>query len=106
VTLALHKLADGFTLTSLFSQNGMNRRSSLAGLLLVAAATPLGCAVKSLGLRGLPPAAEAALLGFAAGSFIYIGAADILPRIHKTEDKTTLGYFAMGLIGLAALKNL
>ncbi len=106
VALALHKLADGFTLTTLFAQSGLSRGRSLAGLLMIAAATPLGCAAKALGLGGLPPTTEAGLLGFAAGSFIYIGATDILPRIHKTEDKTSLGYFAMGLIGLAALKSL
>lgn len=106
VALALHKLADGFTLTSLFVQSGLSRGRSLAGLLMIAAATPLGCAAKALGLGGLPPSAEAGLLGFAAGSFIYIGATDILPRIHKTEDKTALGYFTIGLVGLAALKNL
>lgn len=104
IALGLHKLADGFTLTSLFGQSGFSRTKTLTGLVFVALATPIGCAVDAFGFGGLPPSAEAAMLGFAAGSFIYIGAADILPRLHKNEDKTSLAFFGMGLVGLAALK--
>jgi zinc transporter ZupT len=106
LALALHKVADGFTLTSLFGQAGYTHRRSLALLTFVALTTPVGAFLAASGYSHLPASAEAALLGFAAGSFIYIAAADILPRIHKNRDLPGLAYFCLGLFGLAALRIL
>ena len=106
LALALHKIADGFTLTSLFQQAGYSQEKSLWALSGVAAATPLGVYLSWRGFGGLPPSAEAALLGFAAGSFIYIAAGDILPRLHKSRDTAGLAFFGLGMIGMAALKIL
>jgi zinc transporter ZupT len=107
LALALHKIADGFTLVSLFHQAKFSRRKTLRPLVLVALATPLGawlCAGASL--SAMPAVLEASLLGFAAGSFIYVAAADILPRMHRGGDKGAVGYFAAGLVGMAALRLL
>lgn len=107
LALALHKVADGFTLVSLFQQAKFSRRKTLRLLVLVACATPLGaylCANASL--SGMPPALEASLLGFAAGSFIYVAAADILPRMHRGGDKFAAVWFAAGLVGMGALRLL
>ena len=38
------------------------------------------------------------LLGIIAGIFFYIGAADILPRIHKVKDLICWIAFAFGLL--------
>lgn len=106
LALALHKVADGFTLTSLFRQSGYTRRGSMAGTALVAAATPVGAALARWTSFNMPIKVEAGLLGFAAGSFIYIAAADIFPRLHRDEDKGGLIYLACGVAGMAALKFL
>lgn len=106
LALALHKIADGFTLTSLFAQSGYSPPRTFWTLTAVAAATPLGSGLSALGFLSLPVAAEAALMGFAAGSFIYIAAADILPRLHKFEDKTGILYFGLGMLGMSAIKIL
>ncbi|MBI4375444.1 MAG: ZIP family metal transporter [Elusimicrobia bacterium] len=106
LALALHKIADGFTLTSLFRQSGLSPRKSFLALSGVAAATPLGGLASFKGLGQLPGSTSAALLGFAAGSFIYIAATDLLPRLHKNQDRMGLAYFALGMIGMAALKFL
>jgi zinc transporter ZupT len=110
LALALHKIADGFTLVSLFHQAKYSAQKTLSLLVLVALATPIGawvCAHASL--SSLPPALEASLLGFAAGSFIYVAAADVLPRMHKhghEHDPKGVLYFAAGLIGMGALRLL
>jgi len=42
------------------------------------------------------------LLPFAAGGFIYIGASDLIPELHKQPSmKKTIGAFAFFLIGIA-----
>jgi len=41
------------------------------------------------------------LLPFAAGGFIYIAAADLIPRIHKTEGKEKISLFIWLCLGLS-----
>jgi zinc transporter ZupT len=106
LALALHKMADGFTLTTLLKERGYARSRATAALVCVALATPAGAAASYFGLADISSTATAAWLGFAGGSFIYIGAADILPRLHRLEDKADLAYFAAGLAGLSALRML
>lgn len=107
LALALHKIADGFTLSSLFKQGGYSKGKSAAALVAVSSATPLAAFLNSRAFAGFSPAAEAGLVGFAAGSFIYIAAADLMPRLHRTDDRAAgLGYFALGMCGMAALKFL
>ncbi|HVE12715.1 MAG TPA: ZIP family metal transporter, partial [Elusimicrobiota bacterium] len=104
--LALHKLADGFTLTSLLSQNGYARKATLGVLVLASIATPAGCLLGRVGIAAMPAPVLAALLGFAGGSFIYVGAADIVPRLHRRgEDRWELAFFAAGLAVMTALKR-
>jgi zinc and cadmium transporter len=110
LALALHKIADGFTLVSLFGQAKFTRKKTLALLVLVALATPLGSLLSSpalgFGVSSLPSWLEALLLGFAAGSFIYVAATDVLPRMHREGDRQGVLYFAAGLIGMGALRLL
>ncbi|MBI3551186.1 MAG: ZIP family metal transporter [Elusimicrobia bacterium] len=106
LALALHKIADGFTLTSLFRQSGYSAKKCLSGLGFVAAATPLGSLSSFLGLSDPPPMVAAAFLGLAGGSFIYIAATDVLPRLHKDADRAGLLYLGGGMLGMAALKFL
>ena len=103
--LALHKLLDGFTMTSLLAKSGYARLPSLAALALVAAATPAGSFLSAAGLRVLPPVAAAVGLGFAAGSFIYIAASDVLPRLHRSEDRSSWAFFAGGMAVSAAARG-
>jgi len=105
VALALHKIADGFTLTSLFKTGGFTSKGSLAALLLVSLATPAGSALHAFGMSTLSSATSGYLMGFAAGSFLYIGAADILPRIHRQQDRWSPALFTAGLLSIGILKH-
>lgn len=104
LALTLHKVADGFTLTTLFAQSNYSARQSVWGLFAVAAATPLGSVVSAAGVTHLSPAVTALLLGFAGGSFLYIGTADLVRRVHRHHDRLGLLFFGLGLFGMAALK--
>ncbi len=102
----LHKLADGFTLTSLFRQAGYSSKVGLAALAAVAFATPLGAALSRAGVASLGPAATSLLLGFAGGSFLYIGASDLIPRLHRTRDGASFVSFGAGLAAMLAMRRL
>lgn len=106
LALALHKVADGFTLATLFREGGFSKRGSGLAVLGVALATPAGALLFTAGLSGMSAPMAGGLLGFAAGSFLYIGAADILPRIHKHPDRLSPALFAAGLLGVGLVKHL
>jgi len=101
--LALHKLMDGFTLTSLFGQAGYSRARNLLGLAVMAAATPLGCAVGWRGVAALGAGSSALLLGVAGGSFLYLSAAEFAPRLHKAPDFAAFSSFGAGVAVFWAL---
>ncbi|OGS04623.1 MAG: hypothetical protein A3G41_02105 [Elusimicrobia bacterium RIFCSPLOWO2_12_FULL_59_9] len=105
IGMGLHKFAEGLTVTSLFIRYGYSALSSLLLCALLAAATPLG----SLAAWRFVSASEAGwvagLLGFAAGCFLYIAVADILPRIHKTDDKWCPILFTGALVFTAVILN-
>lgn len=104
--MCLHKLADGLTLTSLFGSAGYGRSKSLAGLSLVAAATPLGVLLALHSAAAMGSATAAAVLGFAGGSFLYISAREILPRLHRSQDSGAFLCFGAGIVSMLALKRL
>ncbi len=102
----LHKLADGFTLTSLFRQAGYSSRIALASLVAVAFATPLGAIMSRVGVTILAPAATSVLLGFAGGSFLYVGASDIIPRLHRSRDGAAFASFGAGLAAMLLMRGI
>lgn len=102
--LTFHKFADGLTLTTLFRQSGYTERRSVAALSGLSLATPIGAAAGWTWAAGAPEA-QPALLGFAAGCFLYIASADILPRLHRVNDRLCLVLFSLGLLSGAGLSG-
>lgn len=91
-----HEVPEGITSVSLFSAAGYTRRLTLLLASLVAFATPGGALVSWFWTAGIGEGTLAALLGFAAGSFIYVAAADILPRLHEERDIPAFLYLLLG----------
>lgn len=103
VSMLVHKFADGFTLTTLFREAGYMRRGTALGLSAVALATPLGAGLSRYGAVVLTPAQLAILLGFTGGSFVYIAAAELLPRLHPGRDRQSFASFGAGLAAMLVL---
>ena len=103
---ALHKLADGFTLTSLFHETGRPRGGVLALLVAVSLATPLGVLLGRAGTVSLGPVLAAALLGFAGGSFLFVGAQQIVPHLRRRRDARCAAAFAAGFAAMLLLRRL
>ncbi len=100
VTLAIlvHKFTDGLTLTGLLTAAHYPRMKSLGIVSLLALATPIGVAISWQFAFTLSNGILGWLFGFIAGIFFYVGAADILPRIHKVRDAYCIGAFALGVV--------
>lgn len=102
---ALHKLADGFTVTSLYHQTGHPRGRVLALLVGVSLATPVGAVLGREGALALGPVLAALLLGFAGGSFLYVGGMQIVPHLSRRDDPECAWSFAAGAVAMLVLRR-
>jgi ZIP family zinc transporter/zinc and cadmium transporter len=81
--ILLHRLPVGITVSSLLLHSGYSRKKTLVMGWIVALATAVGALGSYAFIRGVSDEVIGALLAFSAGSFIYIGASDLLPETHK-----------------------
>ena len=100
VTFAIlvHKFTDGLTLTGILLASQYSRKKCLGIVSLLALATPLGVIILAPLVSSISGSLLGWLFGFIAGTFFYVGASDILPRLHKIRDIYCLGSFALGLV--------
>ena len=96
IAVISHEVPEGITSVSLFAAAGYTRRLTLTLASVVAFATPGGALASWFWTAGVTEQTLAALLGFAAGSFIYVAAADILPRLHEERDFPSFLYLLLG----------
>jgi len=93
----LHKFSDGMTLMSLLRAANYSQRREWVLSAVLALATPVGAFLSFQCAGPLAPKAIAGVLGIAAGSFLYVGAADLLPRLHESHDRYCLVFFLLGI---------
>jgi ZIP family zinc transporter/zinc and cadmium transporter len=92
----LHKLPEGFTVSSIMLASGRGRRAAFAACALLAASTLAGTAMM-LVLRGT----IAYALPFSAGVTIYVAASDLIPEVnHDPAPGSALVVFLGALIML------
>lgn len=96
--ILIDKFTDGLTLTGLLLASNYSIKKCFQTVSLLALATPLGALFFAPFTLNISNSLLGCLLGFTAGSFFYLGAADILPRLHKIKDIYCLGTFALGLL--------
>ena len=94
--ILIHKLTDGLTLTGILMSAQYSAKKCLQIVSLLALATPLGVFLFMPVTALISNSFMGWLFGFIAGTFFYVGAADILPRLHKIKDYYCLGSFALG----------
>jgi ZIP family zinc transporter len=101
---SLHKLADGFTLASLYHEEGRPRGGVLALLVAVSLATPAGVLVGRAGVLRLGPLPAAVLLGFAGGSFLFVALQQIIPHLSRGRDARCAAAFVGGFAAMLLLR--
>lgn len=77
----VHELPRGFSTAVIMKAARYRKGKVLTALMIDAFFAPLGATVVLLNL--FPLGFERSLLAFAAGTFLYIGASDLLPEAHK-----------------------
>ncbi len=103
LAIIFHKVADGVCVYSLLVHDAMSRSRALIFSWLVALATPLGAILAYFFIQQLSAQAEGWLLAAAAGSFIYIGASDLVPATHKKQSAFNVIFLLLGIIFVLAV---
>ena len=105
VVVIIHRFSDGIGVVSFLLASRMPSNAAWRWVLLVAAAPVGGVLLGSL--LTIPDAALGVILGFFAGFFLYVGAAELLPEAHRRDSSgvvvaaTLGGAIAIYLLSLA-----
>jgi ZIP family zinc transporter/zinc and cadmium transporter len=100
IAVILHETPEGIVTTSILLHDAMEKAKVFWFSLLVAVATPVGAVVSYFILGEASGNVLRALLALAAGSFIYIAAADLIPETHREERRFNT---VVLIIGMAVL---
>lgn len=99
--ILFHELPQEVGDFSLLIHGGMSRRAVAGWNFLGALVSPLGT-VLTLFLADRITGLQLPLLGLAAGNFIYIAAADLVPQIHR-HKRLSLAFVELGLLVVGIL---
>ncbi|MEI6810103.1 MAG: ZIP family metal transporter [bacterium] len=98
-SVTIHKLPEGAITYSLLINRIIKRRAILMSM-AVAIAAPVGTIAGYIALPGLGVTTQGYLLALATGSFIYIGASDLVPETHTEKAKLNAMFLLLG-VGVA-----
>jgi zinc and cadmium transporter len=99
LAVLIHKMPDSMSISTILLSAGWSRRKVAALSVLFALTTPLGALLAYVFLRSLSPEHVAVAVGVSAGTFLAIATADILPQVHRIEQRnpTTMLFLLLGL---------
>jgi len=100
----LHELPEGVTTFSLMI-NSIKEKTALRLSIAVALATPLGALISLTFIGGLSESMIGLLLAMAGGSFLYIGASDLIPETHEEKGFINAGFLLFGVLCLYSLSK-
>lgn len=101
----LHELPEGVTTFSLLV-NTIRRKTALIMSIAVALATPAGALISLTFIGNLGETTVGLLIAMAGGSFLYIGAADLIPETHEEKGLRNAASLLVGVIFLYTLTHL
>jgi zinc and cadmium transporter len=90
LAVIIHKMPDGISISSILLSAGWKRRSVGTLNLLFSLTTPLGALIAYFFFNNLTPEAAAVAIGISAGTFLAIATADILPQVHRIEERNPM----------------
>src|SRR5262245_56607472 len=99
LAVIIHKMPDSMSISSILLSAGWHRRQVALLNVIYSTTTPIGAIIAYLFFRTLSPENVAVAFGISAGTFLAIATADILPQVHRIEQRNpmTLFFLAVGL---------
>lgn len=83
MAVILHELPEGVASISVLLHAGYKKEKAVHYSWVVALATPVGAVITSLLIQGISENILGVLIALAAGSFLYVSAADLIPEIQR-----------------------
>ncbi|MFH0987710.1 MAG: ZIP family metal transporter [Patescibacteria group bacterium] len=96
-SVIFHETAEGILTYTLLAYDKKTENKAMLFSWLVALATPVGAVLTFLFAPHFPLAVMGGLLAVAAGSFIYIGASDLVPETHKKYNSFNILFILLGI---------
>lgn len=90
LAVIIHKMPDGISISSILLSAGWKRRTVGTLNLLFSLTTPLGALIAYFFLSTFTAEAVAVAIGISAGTFLAIATADILPQVHRIEQRNPM----------------
>jgi zinc and cadmium transporter len=107
LAVLIHKMPDSISISSILLSAGWSRRKVALLNLLFSLTTPVGALLAYLFFRALSPEHVAVAIGISAGTFLAIATADILPQVHRVEQRNPLTLvFLLGGLAVSWLGRL
>jgi zinc and cadmium transporter len=103
--IIMHEVPEGVTSFSLL-MSSIARKTALKMSIAVALATPLGALISLAFIGGLSESTVGLLLAMAGGSFLYIGASDLIPETHEEKGVANAGFLFLGILFLFSLSKM
>jgi zinc and cadmium transporter len=103
--IILHEVPEGVTSFSLLMAS-ITRNTALKMSIAVAFATPLGALISLAFIGALSESTVGLLLAMAGGSFLYIGASDLIPETHEEKGVANAGFLLLGILFLFSLSKM
>lgn len=99
LAVAIHEIPQGFSTSVIMKNSRIGKKWVFIVLIVAAILTPIG-AYLSLHLT---EQFFGQILAFSAGTFLYVGASDLLPEAHKTIDRKIMFAVMLGAIIIPAI---
>lgn len=106
LAVLLHELPEGIFTLSILLHTKMKLKTATIWTIVVALATPFGTILTLLFFPNLTESTLGILLAIAAGSFIYIGASDLVPESHKSRSVVTGVFVLLGILLMLFVTNI
>ena len=103
--IIMHEVPEGVTSFSLL-MSSIARKTALKMSIAVALATPLEALSSLAFIGGLSESTVGLLLAMAGGSFLYIGASDLIPETHEEKGVANAGFLLLGILFLFSLSKM
>lgn len=98
IAVIMHKIPDGISMTSILLHSEYPKNRAIKYSYLVALATPIGAIGGYFLFQGVGTDILGLLLAIAAGSFLYLASADLIPEIHKKSQFSNIIFFVIGAL--------
>lgn len=102
LSVVLHEVPEGISSISILLHSGYSKARAIFYSYVVALATPSGAILTYLFIKTTEVAFLGVGLSFAAGSFLYVAASDLIPEVHREYKLLNIPFVILG-VGLPIL---